>query len=86
MINSIEIKNFRCFERLEIKKCKRINVLVGENGSGKTSLLEAIFFALGSSPGMGLRFRQARGLEGTFSGSSRVVEEAIWGDYFYAND
>jgi AAA15 family ATPase/GTPase len=46
MIHSIDIRNFRCFERLEIGNCRRINLLVGDNGSGKTALLEAIFLAL----------------------------------------
>ena len=39
MIRSIDIKNFRCFQRLEIKDCARLNVVVGDNGAGKTALL-----------------------------------------------
>ncbi len=84
MIRSIEIKNFRCFQHLEISDCSRINVIVGDNGSGKTALLEGIFLALGSSPELGLRFRKSRGLDGSFSGTPRMIEEAIWRDYFYA--
>lgn len=86
MIRSIDIRNFRCFEQLKIDSCHRINIIVGDNGSGKTALLEGIFFALGTGPDLSLRFRQQRGLEGTFSGSLRRVEEAIWRDYFYNRD
>lgn len=42
MISSLEITNFRCFERFEAQDLARVNLLVGMNNSGKTSLLEAI--------------------------------------------
>jgi ABC-type branched-subunit amino acid transport system ATPase component len=83
MIHRITIKNFRGFKSLEISDCKRINVIVGDNGSGKTALLEAIFLALGSSPEVAGRIRQWRGADFNFNGSARQVEEAIWGDLFY---
>jgi AAA domain len=83
MINGISIKNFRCFKSLEIKDCHRINVIVGDNGSGKTALLEAIFMALGTNPEVAARLRQWRGLDYAFNAPPRQVEEAIWGDLFY---
>ncbi len=45
MINSITIDNFRCFEHLEVKGFKNINLFTGLNNSGKTTLLEAILLA-----------------------------------------
>jgi AAA15 family ATPase/GTPase len=42
MIKNIKINNYKCFKNFEIKAFKRINILVGDNNSGKTSLLEAI--------------------------------------------
>jgi AAA domain, putative AbiEii toxin, Type IV TA system len=42
MLKSLKIENFRGFERFELKQLGRINLLVGENNSGKTSILEAI--------------------------------------------
>jgi predicted ATPase len=86
MIHSINIRNFRCFQELQIEGCRRINVIVGDNGAGKTALLEAIFMALGSSPEIGVRLRQQRGLEGSFSGSIHRIEEALWKDLFYQSD
>jgi energy-coupling factor transporter ATP-binding protein EcfA2 len=86
MINDIEIRNFRCYEHLKIPSCRRLNLMVGDSGSGKTALLEAIFLALGQSTDLPLRFRQNRGLGGTFTGSSRQIEEGIFGGLFYRWD
>jgi AAA domain, putative AbiEii toxin, Type IV TA system len=61
-------------------------VIVGDNGAGKTALLEAIFLALGSSPSLGLRYRQYRGLDGQFGGSLFGIEEAMWRDLFHRSD
>ncbi|MDR1011984.1 MAG: AAA family ATPase [Opitutaceae bacterium] len=44
MLSSIQITNFRGFENLELKDLGRINLIVGRNNTGKTSLLEAISF------------------------------------------
>jgi energy-coupling factor transporter ATP-binding protein EcfA2 len=86
MIRKAQIRNFRCFADLKIEDCRRVNVIVGDNGSGKTSLLEALFFALASSSELGIRFRQQRGLEGRFAGGTRQIEEAIWRDLFHNSD
>ncbi|MBD2137310.1 AAA family ATPase [Anabaena sp. FACHB-1237] len=42
MLKSVKIENFRGFKSFEIQQLGRINLLVGENNSGKTSILEAI--------------------------------------------
>ncbi|MTJ15612.1 MULTISPECIES: ATP/GTP-binding protein [unclassified Dolichospermum] len=42
MLKSIKIENFRGFKSFELQQIGRINLLVGENNSGKTSILEAI--------------------------------------------
>src|ERR1700733_9009351 len=86
MIKEIDIRNYKCFEDLKIQDCRRVNVIVGDNGSGKTALLEAMFMALGSTREMVLRFRQLRGLDGAFRGPPRQIEEAVWRDYFYKLD
>ncbi|MGL4914535.1 MAG: AAA family ATPase [Romboutsia sp.] len=43
MLKSLEINNFRKFDNLKIDELKRINLILGNNNSGKTSLLEAIY-------------------------------------------
>src|SRR4051812_5683801 len=42
MLTTISITGFRTFERVTVSNLGRINVLVGENGAGKTSFLEAV--------------------------------------------
>ena len=46
VISSIKLKNFRCHEDFCYQFSKKTSVIVGENGSGKTSVLEAIYEAL----------------------------------------
>jgi hypothetical protein len=46
MIDTIEIKNFRCFDRANLEDLKTVNLVVGRNGSGKTAFLEALFLVL----------------------------------------
>ena len=42
-LDSLEIKNFRCFEHLTIEKLGRVNLIVGKNSVGKTVLLEGLW-------------------------------------------
>ncbi|MES3710276.1 AAA family ATPase [Pseudomonas putida] len=41
-LDSLKIKNFRCYESAEFKFNPNFNLLIGVNGSGKTSLLQAV--------------------------------------------
>lgn len=42
MLESLSVKNFRNFRRLEIEPLSRVNLIVGKNNSGKSNLLDAI--------------------------------------------
>ncbi|OQX13360.1 MAG: hypothetical protein BWK73_12290 [Thiothrix lacustris] len=42
MLDSLHIKNFRCFEDLTIPSLGQVNLIVGKNNSGKSSFLDAI--------------------------------------------
>lgn len=42
MLKNLRIENFRCFKSFELKELGQLNLLVGKNNSGKTSILEAI--------------------------------------------
>ena len=46
-IDKLRIKNFRCFEHLELPLNKNLNILVGINGAGKSTVLDALAVALG---------------------------------------
>lgn len=45
-LSKIDITHFRCFESLSIALQPDVNVIVGINGAGKTSILDAIAIAL----------------------------------------
>jgi len=51
----LQVEQFRCLERVEIDLDPHFNLFVGANASGKTSLLEALFFL-----GRGRSFRTRR--------------------------
>ena len=42
ILDSLEIRNFRGFKHLQIERLARVNLIVGKNNVGKSSLLEAI--------------------------------------------
>lgn len=43
---SLHIRNFRTFKEVNLPKLKRINIIGGFNGVGKTALLEVLFYSL----------------------------------------
>ena len=53
MLNSLEIKNFRILEDFKVSKLGRVNLIVGKNNSGKSSVLEALrIYAGNAHPGL----------------------------------
>ena len=46
---NLEIKNFRGIDHLLIDDCSRVNVFLGQNNSGKTSILESLLLIMGMS-------------------------------------
>jgi AAA15 family ATPase/GTPase len=67
MISEIRIQNFKSVQDLALK-LGRVTVLIGENGSGKSNILEAVAFAAGAA---------ANKLDGEFLANRgiRVVQE-----------
>ena len=45
-LKKISLENFRCFEKVEVDLQKKLTLVVGANGAGKTSLLESIAIAI----------------------------------------
>ena len=76
MIASLSIKNFRGFDKLVLQRLTKFNVLVGDSGSGKTALLEAIFLAGAANPEVYMRMRGWRGMgpQAQVSGTKRSFE------------
>ncbi len=44
IMTSLKIEGYRGFKSFEIEQLGRVNLLVGKNNSGKTSVLEAVYF------------------------------------------
>lgn len=47
--NELKISNFRGIDYAELKEMKHLNLIVGKNNSGKTSIMEAVFVLSGMS-------------------------------------
>ena len=83
MIESFEIQNFRGFRHIALDSLSRINIVVGDNGAGKTALLEALFMAAAANPEVALRYRQWRGVDSqAFMGSPQELYDGVFLDLF----
>src|SRR5215470_736576 len=66
MYESFHVKNFRCFDNLELNDLARINLIAGKNNTGKTAFLEALFLHAGAyNPSLILNLNAFRGVQGT---------------------
>ncbi|MCI0360756.1 MAG: AAA family ATPase [Planctomycetaceae bacterium] len=77
MIKTLNITNFRCFRSLAVRNLTRVNLLVGQNNHGKTSVLEAIYTLVRCADALALdRFmsRREETLQFTSSGSVHFHE------------
>lgn len=43
LLESLHVENFRSLRKLDLEKLGRVNLLLGKNNSGKTSVLEALY-------------------------------------------
>jgi hypothetical protein len=85
MIQSLHIENFRCFEKVDLQDLRLINVIVGSNSGGKTSLLESVFLS-GGTPELVFRFDTWRGLNFPINVQTKAEFESCWKDIFYKFD
>jgi AAA domain, putative AbiEii toxin, Type IV TA system/AAA ATPase domain len=83
MISSADIKNFRAFEHITVSGFKTINLILGDNGAGKTALLEALVVASSNSPAVAAAIYTWRGLSMGNVAQPREQYEAIFGSLFF---
>lgn len=64
MFESIKINNLRVVTELQVERLGQVNLFVGRNNCGKTTLLEGIFFLVGATnPQLPVNANRFRGLE-----------------------
>jgi AAA domain, putative AbiEii toxin, Type IV TA system len=84
MIKAAEIQNFRGFKNVNLSDLTRVNVIVGDNATGKTALLEALFLASATSPEVAVRFRTWRGVDApSATGSPQELYDGFFLDLFH---
>lgn len=85
MITCFDIENFRCFPRLRLQDLRTINVIVGDNGSGKTALLEAFLLSADPHPeSLSLiRATRRRPFPQEPTNWSRLLFQSLWDDLFF---
>ncbi|RVE91040.1 DUF2813 domain-containing protein [Sinorhizobium meliloti] len=64
-LQRVIVENFRIFDRLDLELNKSVNLIVGENNSGKTALVDAIRYTLSSRSGDWLRIVESDFRRGT---------------------
>jgi predicted ATP-dependent endonuclease of OLD family len=78
MFNQLKIQNYRCFQDFSIKDLARLNLIVGPNNSGKTSLLEAVYLLVEGEEGLlPLLYNRGEFVESTEESSSGHINRVI---------
>jgi len=87
MIDEVKVENFRGFKDLAIRDLAKINLIVGKNATGKTTILESLFLVEGGHPEVAVRLKGWRGSRFEFGiSSTRRSFEGFWQDLFFQLD
>lgn len=83
IIQSFEIKNFRCFKHTNVNGLGTINLFGGKNNVGKTALLEAILLMGEPYNDSIIRLLMQRRLSSDYLKS---LPDTVWENFFYKQD
>ena len=85
MIDRVIIKNFRCFQNLEVSDLRKINLLVGKNASGKSAFLEAVFLSSSSAAAStSFQLKAIRGMGNQLiNPTDALAYRGLWEDLFF---
>lgn len=79
MFKSITIKNLRAITELHVDNLAQVNLFVGKNNCGKTTILESLFFLIGATnPSLVVNVNTFRGLG--------AMSNELWPTYFHNMD
>lgn len=76
-LSDVTIKNFRLFQDFKVRLNQGMNVIVGENNSGKTALIDALRYALSVNSGEWIRIQDRDFRRGTDAFSIQLKFEDI---------
>ncbi len=79
-ISNIEIENFRGIKHTKISDFKRVNLLVGKNNSGKSTVLESVYLLLCSYRGEIQQWANA------LKERNPIYDDQYWDSLFYEFD
>src|SRR5262245_48370014 len=85
MITTLQIRNFRGLKDVTLGELRRVNLLVGGNDTGKTSVLEALVLLLGDGNAVHefpIAFRNNQS-GGETAGNNTDDRENFWSWLFY---
>lgn len=85
MLESLQIENFRGLRNLNVDDMSRINIFAGANGSGKTSLNEALSLLLSSDSEFLLDASILRRSSVLIEGCSATYD-ALWRPLYFNSD
>jgi AAA15 family ATPase/GTPase len=80
MLTNVHLNNFRGFKDTEVSPLKRVNLIVGQNNTGKTGLLEALALLLSEPP------NYANNLPSLFRSAGGDWNENFWKWICYNKD
>jgi len=89
ILKSLELDNFRGFEKLKLSNLTRVNVITGPNATGKTALLEAVQLGLKGTTAAIAQLNQSRSLPAYAAPGIAVsppLFRAIWDNLFFNLD
>jgi AAA15 family ATPase/GTPase len=78
MLKNLQIKNFRGFRDLKIEPLKRVNLITGQNNTGKTAVLEALVLLLAEDDASQPNRKARHWLPHLFRSSGGDVKENFW--------
>ena len=86
MLKTLEIRRYRGIEALTLDDLGQLNVLVGANGAGKTTVLEALVLLVsGGQPAVVPRLAAVRGLDVALD-APKAARDLYWAPMFFNLD